>query len=155
MVKRRTKYITSIIEPRDLASSRHLEATMISANTLIGLSKKIRSFPVDWTIDSYFRFTKLIKSNRRVKLHGARIDRMADIENLRYCKSIRAMWHEWDRSIGSIIPDGFRVLVNKYEAMPTALSIKKRLRSLIPTSYNCYLLDRDFRRYLGLELRHD
>ena len=64
------------------------------------------------------------------------------------------MWKLWNKLIGEIIPDGFQVLVNKYDRIPTALEIRNKVKRLVATPYDCYLLDRDLRRYLGLPLRH-
>lgn len=73
----------------------------------------------------------------------------------RRTKYIRNIWHRWHDFAKVNIPDGFRVLTNKYDPIPTALSIRNKLKALVPTPYNCYLLDRDIRRYLGKALRHD
>ena len=73
----------------------------------------------------------------------------------RRVKYIRKIWHRWHDFAKAIIPDGFQVLTNKFDPMPTAASIRQQLKSLVPTPYNCYLLDRDIRRYLGKAARHD
>lgn len=155
MVKRRTKYLISYAVLDADKPGYFQETVFVSATTKKGMAKKIRSLPIDLNINSYLRSTKLIKHNRRVKFAHGRVDLLADIKDIATARRVRSIWHHWNQLIRSIIPDGFRVLTNEYEAIPTALSIRQQLKSLVPTPYNCYLLDRDLRRYLGLELRHD
>lgn len=151
MVKRRTKYVVSCFEENTPFGG----SLVLSATTKKSILKKIESIPLGWHIGQCIHATRIVKKDDRLNLDKFDISDRSILNSLINARSIRAMWHRWNRLLGSIIPDGFRVLTNKYEAMPTALGIRQRLKSLIPTPYNCYLLDRDLRRYLGLKLRHD
>lgn len=152
MVKRRTKYVVSCFEENNPFGG----SLVLSAITKKGIIKKIESMPLGWHIGRCIYATRLIKKGVRLNLSDFNNDRQLLLKPLIEAKSIRAIWHRWNELVKSIIPDGFQVLTFGTNArMPTALSIRNRLKSLVPTPYNCYLLDRDLRRYLGLELRHD
>jgi hypothetical protein len=161
MVKRWTKYSAIAQRIGDIESGAWIEN--VCAITKKGFRKKIdRYIPIDCHRiiqyrECHFRSKSNLTRPDRVLKRLMYREEIVDnrIINLANARSIRAIWHRWNQLIRSIIPDGFRVLTNQYETMPTALSIRQRLKSLISTPYNCYLLDRDLRRYLALELRHD
>lgn len=160
MVKRWSKYSLSIQRIGQIESGAWSGG--IYAATKKGFDRKYdRHMPIDchqiinWR-ESWFRSKgNLIRPDRVLKRSLLRFELTDNrVANLAKARSIRKLWHRWNYLIRSIIPEGFQVLANKYDRMPTALSIRQRLKSLIPTAYNCYLLDRDIRRYLGLALRH-
>jgi hypothetical protein len=160
MVKRWTEYSAMAQRIDSIKTGGWL--TNIKATTKKGFDRKINKYvPIDchqiinWR-ESWFRSNgKLTCPDRVLKRSLLRFEFTDNrVANLANARSIRKLWHRWNYLIRSIIPTGFQVLANKYEAMPTALSIRQRLKALIPTAYNCYLLDRDIRRYLGLALRH-
>lgn len=129
----------------------------VTLKTKKQLIKAIRSIPLDWEIESCFCL-QIFPSKQRGSIVGYnhQFEFAKRLKPLLAAKSIRKLWHHWNRLISGIIPAGFQVLtVGTDERIPTAFSLRNRIRSLVPNSYNCYLLDRDIRRYLKLELRHD
>jgi hypothetical protein len=172
MVKRRTQY--TAIGQKIAEINNNTWTINICARTKKAFENKINCcmtidchLLVTWRETSFRSNGKLVRPNRVIirSLIRTQTEYPASqhLAKLAQARSISKIWHRWNQLLGSIIPEGFQVLTNKYEAIPTALSIRQQLKSLIPTPYNCYLLDslsetlreRDIRRYLGLALRHD
>lgn len=132
--------------------------SQIDVRTKKRLIKIIRSLPLDWEVDRCLslRFSPNKRSGLVIIRLQHRFDLAQRLKPLLSARSIRKLWHHWNRLIDGIIPPGFQVLTTGTdERVCTALSIRNRIKALVPTAYNCYLLDRDIRRYLKLELRHD
>jgi hypothetical protein len=165
MVKRRTQY--TAIGQKIAEINNNTWTINICARTKKAFENKINCCMtidchrlVTWRETSFRSNGKLVRPNRVIirSLIRTQTEYPASqhLAKLAQARSISKIWHRWNQLLGSIIPKGFQVLMVGTDArIPTALSIRQQLKSLIPTPYNCYLLDRDIRRYLGLALRHD
>lgn len=151
MVKRQTRYI---IKASD-TNGDPFAFIQCSVRTKNRSLKILSCLPFNYNVE-LIKTVKFDKRNKIIERQFITADKSSTVEPLLECSSIRKLWHHWNYLIGSIIPDGFQVLTTgTNETIPTALSIRNRIKALMPTPYNCYLLDRDIRRYLKLGLRHD
>lgn len=134
-------------------SSGNFSVFVVSTSTKAGLLRKIDRLPLDLEIQQIA--TSILRQRKKLVYgKGWTIPIGSRLAWAIEAKSIRAIWHRWNILARSTIPAGFEVGTFGIDnRIPTAANMRSRLKSLVPTPYNCYLLDRDLRRYLGLELR--